>query len=159
MIFPFARAKIKVGMLISYDFAYLFDALPLLYPHADQIVLALDVSRRTWTGGSFELPDDFYDRVAAVDPGRKIVFLEQEFYRPELSPIQNETRERNILSRFMGDRCWKVQVDVDEYFVDFAQVTAFLQRHRYLLHKPKWNAVNLRVGSRCSSARPTVFCM
>lgn len=140
----FRKAKIKVGFLISYDYKYIFDALPIVYDYADEIVLVIDINRQTWAGKPYYLPEDFKAQMKAIDPDNKIVFLEDDFYVPELSPMENDTRERNILSNFMGPDCWKLQIDADEYFLNFGAVVAFLQKHRYLLYKPKLNAVNIR---------------
>ena len=142
----FSKAKIKIGFLISYDCAYIFNALPLVYAHADEIVLAIDANRQTWAGQQYDFDENFFDRIKSLDVDDKIIIFEDQFYFDTLSPIENETRQRNLLSNKMGADCWKLQIDVDEYFVNFEAVCAFLQKHRYLLSKPKHNAVNIRAN-------------
>jgi len=140
----FGKAKIKIGFLVSYDCKYIFDALRIVYDFADEIILAIDADRMSWAGKPYDFDESFFDQIKSVDPQNKITIFEDHFYLENLSPIENETRERNLLSRKMGADCWKLQIDADEYFVDFASVYAFLQQHRYLLSKPKYNAVNIR---------------
>ncbi len=140
----FGKTPLKVGFLISYDCEYLFHALPLVYPHVDEVILAIDKNRVSWAGRRFAFDETFFGRIRTIDPAQKIRILEDDFYLPALSPIQNETRERNLLSEQMGANCWKLQIDVDEYFTDFKSVAQFLQKHRYLLWKPQCDKVNIR---------------
>lgn len=140
----FRKSKIKIGFLVSYDYKYIYEALKIVYDHADEIILAIDVNRNTWVGQKIDLPDLFFETVKSMDPDHKIVFFEENFYIPTLGPMENETRERNMISEKMGSDCWKLQIDSDEYFLDFAGFCQFLQKHRYLLSKPKLNPVNLR---------------
>lgn len=138
------KAKIKVGFLISYDYQYLFQSMKMVYDFVDEIILAIDVDRLTWSGEKFKLPDEFFAMIGALDSLGKVAFFEDRFYLPALSPIENETRERNLLSQLMGDGCWKLQIDVDEYFINFEDVVKFLRQNDYFLYKPQYNAVNLR---------------
>lgn len=117
---------IKVGMLVSYDYQYVFLSLPLLYESADKIVLAIDKNRMTWSGQPFDLPPEFFDQVRAIDPKKKISFLEEDFSIPNLLPLENETRERTLIGEVLGPGGWHLQVDSDEYFVDFPEFCRFL---------------------------------
>lgn len=121
--------KIDVGMLISYDYEYAPAALRQIYEHADRIVLAIDKNRRTWSGSSYTLEQSFFDTVRQLDVTGKIEIYEDDFHDPALSPIENDTRERNMLARHMGssEGRWMVQVDSDEYFVDFGAFVALLR--------------------------------
>jgi len=120
------KLSIKVGILVSYDYYFVFDCIRQLYSSADVIVLAIDRDRRTWSGQSFALPETFVADVRAMDPEDKIRFFEDSFYLPGLSPIECDTRERNLLAKQMGRGGWHVQIDSDEYFVDFPRFVAFL---------------------------------
>ncbi len=142
----FRKSQIKIGFLISYDYKYIFDALPIVYPYADQIILCIDVNRNTWAGGKYDIDPGFFAHIRAMDTDGKIIFFEDDFYVPSLSPMENDTRERNMLSEKMGPDCWKLQIDADEYFLNFDKVCAFLQKHRYLLSKPMYNRVNIRAN-------------
>jgi hypothetical protein len=75
------------------------------------------------------LERSFFDTVRQLDVDGKIDIYEDDFYDPALSPIQNETRERNMLARHIGpdEGRWMIQVDADEYFVEFGAFTALLR--------------------------------
>jgi len=120
--------KIKTGFLISYDWILLKTSLPLIYNESDIIYLAIDKNRMTWNGNYFELPNDFYEFVNNIDIYKKVFIYEDDFYEPDLSPIDNETRERNMLSQKMGIEGWHIQIDVDEYFIDFKGFTNCLKK-------------------------------
>lgn len=116
-------------MLVSYDYAFLHYSLPLIYEHADRITLAVDRACRTWTGIPFAIEDSFWNWIKEIDVQKKIDVYRDDFYLPELTAMQNQTRERNMIGRHMGEGGWHVQVDSDEYFPDFGAFTRFLRRH------------------------------
>lgn len=120
---------IKVGMLISYDYRYACYSLPLLYDHADRITLAIDQDCRTWAGNPFAIDDSFWDWLQKLDVHKKIEIYRDDFHRPELDTMGNDTRERNMLAQHMGAGGWHVQVDSDEYFPGFGAFARFLRRH------------------------------
>ncbi|GHT66154.1 hypothetical protein FACS189452_01530 [Bacteroidia bacterium] len=117
---------IKVVMLVSYDYEYVFSSLPLLYAHADTICLSIDKNRQTWSGNKYELPNSFFDRIKAMDVDEKITIYEDDFYDPNITTMQNDTRQRNMTRNFVGKDGWCVQVDSDEYFYDFGAFVRFL---------------------------------
>lgn len=51
---------IKVGFLASYDYEYLKDSIPPIYKESDKIYITLDKNRKTWSGNSFEIKNDFF---------------------------------------------------------------------------------------------------
>ncbi len=110
---------IKVGMLASYDWILLKNSIPRIYDDADRIVIAVDKERRTWAGNKFDIPDSFFHWIKSIDKQQKIEIYEDDFFVPHLSPMENDTRERNLLARFMGEGGWHIQIDADEYFLDF----------------------------------------
>lgn len=120
--------KIKVGFLVSYDYQMLKTSLPLVYADADEIFLAIDYQRRTWSGNSFELPDEFFRWIVELDHEHKIQIYEDDFYDKNLTVKENDTRERNLLGARMGAGGWHVQIDSDEYFVDFSMFVEKLKR-------------------------------
>ena len=130
--------KIHVGFLLSYDYALLKYSLPPVYEHADRIFIARDIYSRTWKGEKFEVDPVFYEWLELFDTQHKIEIFEGDFYLPELSTIENDTRERTILSEKMGIGNWLIQVDSDEYFIDFKKfVTDLRQYDSYLDHPEK----------------------
>lgn len=118
---------IKVGVLVSYDWPLLRYALPLVYEGADLITLAIDRERRTWVGGEFNLPPEFYLLIESIDTENKIRLYEDNFYVPQLSPMECETRERNMLAAEMGLNGWHIQIDADEYILNFSRLVGKLK--------------------------------
>lgn len=137
--------KIAVGYLVSYDYPYLLHSLRSLYEHVDDIVLSVDRDGLTWSGNAVTIPDSFFEQVAEYDTDKKIRYHRDSFYRPDLSPSDCDTRQRNLLSQCMGDGCWQLQVDVDEYFVDFTAFKQFLGQHSHLLTDPASTPVSIRL--------------
>ena len=123
---------IKVGYLVSYDFELLFNSLPTVYEESDRIYIAIDKSRKTWAGNKFLLPDTFYTQIEKLDTSSKITFFEDNFYVPNLSPMENEIRERNLLLKEMG-KGWLIQLDTDEYAYNFKDLVNELNKRKYLI--------------------------
>lgn len=134
---------IKVGYLISYDYNLIFTSINLLYKYVDEIYLAIDKKRFTWSGNQYELPDTFFEEIKKLDTDKKIKFYYDDFYQENLTPIECDTRERNMLSKKMG-KGWLMQVDVDEYIYDFKKIADYLKKHSYLLLFPNLTPVVLR---------------
>lgn len=134
---------IKVGFLVSYDYDYLRTSLPLIYTEADSISLAIDNQRRTWNGGSFTIDDSFFEWLKSIDTNNKIRIYEDDFFDPALTAIENDSRERNMLAQFMGPGGWHVQVDADEYFLNFATFTSWLKANPGYLHNPASHPVDV----------------
>lgn len=122
-----AEKQIKVGFLVSYDYEYLKISLPLVYESADIIAVAIDKNRETWSGEKFDIDPLFFDWLKEIDKDNKIQIYEDVFAISDLSNMECETRERNMLAQFMGDGGWHVQIDSDEYFLDFAEFVASIR--------------------------------
>lgn len=130
--------KIQTGYLVSYDYELLKTSLPTVYTDSDEIFVAIDKNRNTWNGGSFSIDDSFFEWIKAYDVDNKVVIYEEDFYVPELTTMECEIRERKMLAEKMGIGNWIVQVDCDEYFVDFKKFVADLRRYdSYLIHPEK----------------------
>lgn len=119
--------EIKVGFLVSYDYSYLYHSLPLVYKSADKIILAIDKKRVTWSGINFTIADSFFEWIKQIDTEKKITLYEDDFHIPELNTTECDTRERNMLAKQLGDGGWHIQVDSDEYFVDFEGFVDYLR--------------------------------
>ncbi|WP_033960520.1 hypothetical protein [Psychroserpens jangbogonensis] len=135
--------KIQVGFLVSYDFNLLKNAIPRVYKDADTIFLAIDKNRMTWNGAPFTIDDSFFEWIKAFDTDGKIVIYEDDFYVPELSTMECEVRERKMLSDKMGIGNWLVQLDADEYFIDFKSFVDFLKSKKHLLKNPEKTPVEV----------------
>lgn len=135
--------KIKLGYLISYDYEYFFTSIKYVYDHVDEIFLSIDKDNLTWSGNKFVLDEDFYERVKTLDNKNKITIYKDSFYQPELTPIQCDTREREMLNKRMG-KGWKIQLDSDEYMPDFDKITKYLYKYWYLTIWPNYTPVMLQ---------------
>ncbi len=112
---------IKVGFCVAYDWILLRYSLPLVYDRANVICLSLDQNRVSWGGEKFEFDErPFRAFLREIDTQKKIIGLEESFYKPELSPMENEVRQRNIMAEFMGIEGWHIQL----VFVQFLKTDA-----------------------------------
>lgn len=127
--------KVNVGILVSYDYEYLKISLPLVYDHADTITLAVDENYRTWTGNTFTVDPAFFEWIQEFDTCKKITVYSDDFYAPQLNVVENDTRERNMLAAKMGEG-WNIQIDADEYFIDFAGFVKHLKTNTFIQKKP-----------------------
>ncbi|UUW09481.1 hypothetical protein NLG42_01475 [Flavobacterium plurextorum] len=127
---------ISVSYLVSYDYAMLLTSIKQLYDDVDKIVLAIDSESKTWSGNTFKIPDSFFDEVKIFDKKDKIQFYFDQFYMSDLTPMECESRERNMVLKKLG-KGWKIQLDVDEYIYDFKKITKYLNKYWYLNLFPK----------------------
>jgi hypothetical protein len=135
--------KIQVGFLVSYDYELLKNAIPQVYKESDTIFLALDKDRKTWNGNSFEIKEDFFQWINVFDVDGKIEIYEDQFYCPELTAMQCEVLERKLLAEKMGVGNWLIQLDADEYFLDFKKFVKFLKSKNHLLNNPEKTPVQI----------------
>lgn len=129
--------KIHVGFLVSYDYYLLKKALPFVYNDADKIFLAIDKDLKTWKGDSFTIDNDFFSWIKTFDVANKITIYKDNFYKSNLTTMQCEVRERMMLSEKMGLDNWCVQLDADEYFIDFKCFVKDLRKNSHLLDSKK----------------------
>jgi hypothetical protein len=129
--------KIHVGFLLSYDYEKLKLSIPPIYKNADRIFIAQDENFLTWSGNKFEVHPSFYEWLSEIDVDNKIEIYKDNFYVPGLTGIQMDTRERYMLSLIMGIGNWLVQIDSDEYFLDFENFIKQLRKYDHYLDNPK----------------------
>lgn len=127
---------IKVGYLVSYDYEFLFTSIRQVYPYVDEIYLAIDINKRTWSGNDFHIKDSFFRDLEDYDYRKIIKLYYDEFYIPNVKPIDLETRERNQLLKKMG-KGWLIQLDVDEYIYNFEKISNYLRKYSFLTIFPK----------------------
>lgn len=87
-------------------------------------------------------PTLFFDKIRAMDNQNKIEFYSDIFYIEGEQPLNLDTRQRNMLAQKMGTGGWHIQIDSDEYPIDFKQLSLFLRKHHYLLSNPKKTPIN-----------------
>lgn len=135
--------EIQVGFLMSYDYELLKNSIPLVYREADNITIALDQDLRTWSGEQFEVDKEFFSWIKYYDTENKIHLYKDNFYKSELNPMENEVRERKMLASMMGIGNWIIQIDSDEYFVDFKKFTQQLKLKSIYLEDPENNQIQI----------------
>lgn len=129
--------KIHVGFLLSYDYIKLKNSIPPVYKMADRIFIAIDSAFLTWSGQIFKVDSHFFDWLKEFDVDDKIELYYDNFYVPELSAIENDNRERHMLSLKMGIGNWLIQVDSDEYFINFDNFVKNLRKYDHYLDNPE----------------------
>ena len=135
--------KIHVGFLLSYDYDKLKLSIPPVYADADRIFIAIDENLTTWSGNKFEIDSEFFDWLEKFDVDKKIEIYRDNFYVPSLTGIQMDTRERHMLALKMGIGNWLIQVDSDEYFLDFEKYVKSLRKYDKYLDNPQEHPVQI----------------
>lgn len=121
--------EIKVGFCVAYDWEFLRISLLLVYSFADKICLSLDKDRTSWTIQKFDFDDAaFYAFVREIDTRSIIDIYEDDFHQTDLTPMQNEVRQRKLIASRLGVGGWHLQLDTDEYFMDFEGFVAYLKK-------------------------------
>lgn len=112
---------IKVGFCVAYDWELLKTSIPRVYKGADIICLSIDKARKTWKGESYNFDEAaFRIFVSTIDTEKKIDVYEDDFSAPDLSAMQNDTRQRQLMADRMGKGGWHIQIDSDEHIINFA---------------------------------------
>jgi hypothetical protein len=104
----------------------LLDTIPRYIGEVEEVILGLDKYRQTWSGSTFEIPDGFFEKLKALDHDKKVRIIEENFYIPDFSPLDNDTRERNYLSNLVRSGNWIISFDADDFITDIAKVKDFL---------------------------------
>lgn len=137
---------IKAGYLISYDYSYIFTSVKLIYDYVDSIIISYDADNKTWAGNDVFIPDSFFAEIKAIDIHNKITFYKDQFYVPNMQPLDLDTRQRNMMAEKMGSGGWHIQIDSDEYAYDFKLLAQFLRKHQFLTKNPKKTPINFLVN-------------
>jgi len=138
-----ANMPVKVGFLVSYDYEYLKFSIPQIYEDSDEIYLAIDRDFYTWSGSRYLIDPDFFQWLKEFDKLNKITIYREKFYLDGYTPLELETRERNMLGKYMGEGGWHLQIDSDEYFSDFK---AFIVKLRNL--EKRYSKTKLTITAR-----------
>ncbi|MBD8083734.1 hypothetical protein [Chryseobacterium caseinilyticum] len=137
---------IKVGYLLSYDYAYIFTSLQEIYNEVDSIVISYDAKNKTWAGNDVFIPQSFFSDIKKLDVDNKIIFYEDHFYIAGMQPMELETRQRNMMAEKLGLDGWHIQIDGDEYAYDFSKLSDFLRQNKFLLKNPENKPFNFQVN-------------
>ncbi|MEX2231772.1 MAG: hypothetical protein WD824_06415 [Cyclobacteriaceae bacterium] len=121
--------SIKVGFCVAYDWHFLAYSLPLIYNEANIICLSVDKDHISWAKQSFIWDEsEFYELIRSIDKSRKIIVYTDNFHFAELTPAKNEIRQRTLMAEKMGKGGWHIQLDCDEYFLDFDRFVEYLKK-------------------------------
>lgn len=122
------RKIIKTGFCVAYDWELLKNSLPKVYDASDVICLAIDRDRHSWSCNAYDFNDKaFYSFVKKIDKENKIDIYEDDFSLPNLNARENCNRHRTMIADRMGKGGWHIQVDADEYFLNFKGFTQYLK--------------------------------
>ena len=135
--------EIQVGFLMSYDYKLLKNSIPLVYKDADSITIALDENLRTWSGEKFEVDENFFLWLKSFDTEKKIIIYRGNFFNSNLNAMENEVKERKMLAEKMGIGNWIIQIDSDEYFVNFKNFTEELKLRNKYLNNPEKKQIQI----------------
>ena len=84
------------------------------YNYVDEIIVSYDRSGLGWTGRPIPV-EECLSRLRAIDKESKFRFLGGDFYRPEFSPMDNDTHQRQTAIDAIGESAdWIIELDTDE---------------------------------------------
>jgi len=109
--------KLSFYTPISYDYKYSLPTILSYYKIADEILLAIDKERITWSKNKFDFDEMFFDEVKSIDVEQKITIVEADFHSLD-SPIQNDTNERNFITTLCKKDNFIVGIDSDEVLLN-----------------------------------------
>jgi hypothetical protein len=122
------KIAIKVGFCVAYDWELLRKSVPRVYEYTDTIVFSIDKHRKSWAGTPYDFDESAFQQfLLEVDTEKKIRVYEDDFSLESLSPIENDNRQRNLMAKEMGEGGWHIQIDSDEYFLDFKGFIEYLK--------------------------------
>lgn len=137
------ESLIKVGICVAYDWALLKNSLPRIYRDADVICLGLDKDRHAWSCEPYPFDNqNFFQFIESIDVEKKIIVYEDDFSIPSLDKRANCNRHRTLIAEKLGQGGWHIQIDADEYFIDFAGYVKYLKRFNPD-PKPNQKAINI----------------
>lgn len=135
--------KIHTGFLLSFDYEKLKKSIPPVYKDSDRLFIAIDKDFLTWSGNKFDVNDSFFEWLKEFDKDNKIELYYDAFYVKGLTGIQMDTRERHMLSKKMGIGNWLIQVDSDEYILNFKDFVESLKKLNHFLDNPEEDPIQV----------------
>lgn len=119
---------ISVILPIAYDYGYAYDTIRSAYEIADEVIVGVDRDRLTWSRQKFAFDREaFLAQIASFDAQSKVRLFEDDFHTEE-HPMNNETRERNLLSLQCKPGNWIVHLDADERLLNAQDFRLWLKR-------------------------------
>ena len=110
--------KLSFYTPIAYDYKYAFASIISYYEIADEIILAIDQNRISWSKQKYEFDEKaFNDRINEIDKDKKIKIIAGNFHG-YLKPMDNDTGERNFVSVACKPGNYIVGIDSDEILLN-----------------------------------------
>jgi len=121
--------KFSVIVLAAYDHAMLHECMPSWYDVADEVLIAIDKDRLTWSKNPFDLDlPSFRRQIASIDHRNIARIVEGDYHQLD-HPFANEIACRNYMSTLAKPGNMILQVDVDEYFLNARMFRDTLESH------------------------------
>ena len=116
--------------LVSYDYKYLASSITSYYDIADEIILAIDKNRISWSNNVFTFDDnEFNDIIKDIDTDNKIKIVEENFHK-SLNPIENHTDERNYISKLCKENNYIIAIDSDEIVLNAQEFLSWINQNK-----------------------------
>ena len=118
--------KLKAITLLAYDTAFMLESIKTYIDIVDELYIGLDENRQTWAGSTYELEPGIEAKLKALSP--KVRILEEQFYIPGLNTMENDTRERNLISSHVDEVDYILSVDSDEFLLNPNELASWLRQ-------------------------------
>lgn len=150
---------ISLVMPIAYDYAYSYRSLEAVYDIADEVILGIDDQRLSWSAKPYAFDKEaFLKEIARIDR-RGIVRIVEADFHSDPHPMQNDVRERRILSTHCKRGNWIIQIDSDEIAMNAREFKAWLPKADPNADvQARWITVFKTFGDQCLVANePNAF--
>jgi hypothetical protein len=141
---------ISIVMPVAYDYAYCYRSLEAVYDIADEVILGIDAKRLSWSNKPYSFDEKaFLEQIGRMDK-RGIVRVIQDDFHSDPHPMQNDVRERRILSTKTKPGNWIIQIDSDEIALNAREFRAWLPKADPSADlQAKWITVFKTFGDQC----------
>ncbi|MEY2598021.1 MAG: hypothetical protein RLZZ142_280 [Verrucomicrobiota bacterium] len=114
--------------VLAADPTWLEASVLAYYPWIERLVVSFDRDGVGYTGAKTEV-EECLERLKRIDGERKIRWAPGSFHERRLTPMQNETRQRNAAMELAQTRAdWVLQVDTDEWIPEMEYLLEGLDR-------------------------------
>jgi hypothetical protein len=124
--------KLSFYTPVAYDYKYAFSAIESYYAIADEILLAIDKDRISWSNLSFEFNEtEFNNEIQKIDYDKKIKIIQNNFHNCS-SPLQNDTQERNFISALCKKDNYIIAIDSDEVLLNPIEFKTWIDNYNQI---------------------------
>ncbi len=112
--------------LLAADPAHLEKSVASYYSVVEKIIVSYDENAQSWTGEPIPVRTCLA-RLSAIDTAGKMRFVPGSYFRPQHSPIENDTFQRQCAFDLASEGAdWVLQLDTDEALPDLPEFMACL---------------------------------